>query len=263
MRASRRVICSVLGGLCLAVALSLIARVGVAGVSMPPLDVPTPMMTRGTENLQFVEAVRRDPFIQLIQASLHMLWFMPVALLGGGLLLGWNRPSWQRRGVWISISLLAGLLGAWALGLGFDHRGLNVMSWGGGYAALCGLLACWRSRQSRVIQIIGTGVLMLAVLAGYTASTVGLLALIFVLGDLVRAPRHSQTFESGLVCRTTVWGASFSDSGDLFTLVRPLPGLPGVHRVVFTAMTNAYDEAPAISSCVAAERAYQASLTQP
>lgn len=89
------------------------------------------------------------------------------------------------------------------------------------YLVLCCLFILSFRLKPVWFRIVSATVLGAPLVVGYLISTVGVLALVFILGDLL--PEHTQEMPSGLLCRVTSFGnATTSVNGYFAHLVRPL-----------------------------------------
>src|SRR5205823_4049965 len=122
-------------------------------------------------------------------------------------------PSAQRRIATICIFAIVVILGGAALGFSFKNVLLNFVCFVIAYGAYCFLaVSCWRIKflPLRIPALLGAAI---PICAGYFMCTVGLLGLMFIVGDYTRAPESTEQIDTGLECRVTGWGMVASVSG--------------------------------------------------
>jgi hypothetical protein len=93
------------------------------------------------------------------------------------------------------------------------------------------LYLCWKIHQ-KVIRFIVLGSAAIPVCFGYVLSTIGVLGLMFIVGDYVRPPNQIEKMKPSLVCETTLWGMAASDEGYIVHLYRFWPVVPFVRKEV-------------------------------
>ena len=94
------------------------------------------------------------------------------------------------------------------------------------YFAYCLLAALSWTIKPLAIRIPVGLAAYVPLLPGYVLGTIGIVALPFFLADYLSPALKTQEVRPGLLCRTTGWGAAFSDEGYIVHLYRYLPVLP-------------------------------------
>jgi hypothetical protein len=121
-----------------------------------------------------------------------------------------------------------------AASLGFRFRNvlLNIAFFAIAYDAYCFLAnCCWRIRYLplRIVALLCAAV---PICAGYLVGTIGILGLMFIVGDYTRAPAQIKQIEAGLECRIALWGMAAGASGYTVHLYRSWDWLPFIERSV-------------------------------
>jgi hypothetical protein len=150
-----------------------------------------------------------------------------------------------------------------AAALGFSFKAIlpNFICFIAAYAAYCFLaISLWRITfwPLRILALLAAFV---PIGIGYAACTIGLLGLVFVVGDYTREPKTSEQIEPGLVCRVTLWGLAVGASGYNVSLHRSWDWLPLIERSVtrISVVESGYvgDTPPKDASCADALAAYR------
>ncbi len=118
------------------------------------------------------------------------------------------------------------------LGFSFKNVLLNFVSFAIAYGAYCFLaICCWRIAflPLRILAVFCTAI---PVCLGYVMCTIGLLGLMFIVGDYTRDPHRLEQIDAGLECRISLWGMVGSASGYTVHLYRSWDWLPFVERAV-------------------------------
>jgi len=129
------------------------------------------------------------------------------------------------------------------------------------YGAYCFLaVSCWQIKflPLRIPALLGAAI---PICAGYFMSTVGLLGLMFIVGDYTRAPESTEQIDMGLECRVTGWGMVASASGYTVHLYKSWSWLPFMERsaVSIPVVQIGYvgDQPPKDASCADAVAEYR------
>ena len=143
-----------------------------------------------------------------------------------------DKPAAARR-LWIGSSIYLGVFAAaWVLGVETVSAPVNFVLSAGVYwffslaAVLCLTLTF------RPARLVMGGLGLVSFLPGYVLATVGLLGLVFIVGDYAGPPRRAVVLRPGLSCRVMNWGAAFSDDGYDVHLYRYWPWMPLLRRQV-------------------------------
>ena len=106
------------------------------------------------------------------------------------------------------------------------------------------LLSCSQLLENSVLaaSILALLCAAIPIFAGYVLCTIGLLGLIFIVGDYTRAPNQIEQIDTRLVCRVTLWGSAATDSGYTVHLYRSWAWLPLIERSVLSMSVNQTDQ---------------------
>ena len=108
----------------------------------------------------------------------------------------------------------------------------NWLAVAAGWTAWCVLVGLLYAIRPRSVGI-GVGALAsLSVLPGLLLGTIGILGLMFIVGDYARPPLASRTLSPGIDCIVTGWGSAFSDDGHDIDIYRYWRWLPAIRRRV-------------------------------
>lgn len=153
----------------------------------------------------------------MLIAAFYITWFSVLAAPAAGVLLvlRWQAREGTdlRRGLaWAAAYL--GMVGLCvATGLQWSWPFLNFLS------CLAALYAYWIAAAgalaipTRWLRIPASVLAALPLLPSLFLGTIGALALIFVLGDVLDPPIETRRLSSTRLCETTTWGAAFGPSG--------------------------------------------------
>jgi hypothetical protein len=131
-----------------------------------------------------------------------------------------------------SVLVLLLLWGIGLAGISFTEPVFNGASLVAGYFAYCFLASvCWLI-PNIVVRIIALVIAAIPVVFGYLLSTIGILALMFVVGDYTRPPDRVEQMAPGLTCRVTGWGAVGASSGYAVNLFQTFSAIPFLERRV-------------------------------
>jgi hypothetical protein len=164
-----------------------------------------------------------------------------------------------RQAVIAGISTIAFIVAAAALGFSFKNVLFNFAFFAIAYGAYCFLAACcWRIRflPLRILALLCAAI---PICAGYVAGTIGVLGLMFIIGDYTRAPNEIKQIDIGLECRVTLWGMAASASGYTIHLYRSWNWLPFIERAVVSIPVTqvGYVEQPQDATCADAVAQYR------
>jgi len=92
---------------------------------------------------------------------------------------------------------------------------------------------------SKIWMKWGLGIIFsVPILAAYFLATIGVLALLFLVGDVVSSPVRSEPMADNLVCERTFWGMAASDSGYTDTLYWRSKYFPFIQKNVGQSRVN-------------------------
>lgn len=155
-----------------------------------------------------------------------------------------TRGYWRFMLRWlVSASALTLAIVVTSNALGFSFRGAtpNVAAFIIAYGAYCFLaFACWQIRFLP-LRLLALAVGVLPIIAGYALGTVGMLGLLFIIGDYARPPVRTEQLEGDLQCEVRLWGMAASDSGYTVRLYRVWTKLPFIEQSLARASVNQTD----------------------
>ena len=131
-----------------------------------------------------------------------------------------------------------------ALGITFTNSLANFSSFAIAYLAFNYLVAsCWNISQ-KLLRVFAMLIFMIPIGIGYILGTVGLLGLVFIVGDHTNPPMHTEKLEQNLICRVTTWGMAASDSGYTVRLYRYWNAIPFLERELNEIVVNETSQKP-------------------
>ena len=101
-----------------------------------------------------------------------------------------------------------------ALSFSFVPVNANVIALGVLYFAY-GFIAfsVWRMIRIKLVRFVALLIVLFPVFLGSLLGTIGVLGLVFILGDFASSPIKTEVVADGLVCRKSYWGMAATDSG--------------------------------------------------
>jgi hypothetical protein len=117
-------------------------------------------------------------------------------------------------------------------GLSFVVPWVNLACFVAAYFAYCFLAMVCLRIQARLVRIPSFLVAIVPIGVGYLLSTIGILGLMFIVGDYTRLPDRVEQMATGLDCRVTGWGAVGTASGYVVGLYQSWSGIPFLERRV-------------------------------
>ncbi|WP_298674309.1 hypothetical protein [uncultured Sphingomonas sp.] len=181
-------------------------------------------------------------------------WSVWLSLIAAPLICLFLMKTRQVQGVPLArVVVLAGSLIVlvplcWVSGLQWSSTTLNFVS------CLSALYAWWilaaaALRIPHIALRIIVGVFCYApVIPSLLVATIGILGLMFVLGDYLSPAIHDRRLDDQLTCRVTSWGAAFSDSGYTVHLYRSPIWFPIARLEVAETIVNETDPGPGPTS---------------
>lgn len=168
----------------------------------------------------------------------------------------------QGRLAWGAAAGLAVSAGLYRLGFGFVAPTADIAWALCCFVAYCVLVArCWRTGWKPLRFVVRT-IALVPICVGYFLSTVGVLGLGFIVGDMTSPPFRTERMPGGLLCSVTSWGYAFSSSGYRVQLHRRWDAVPFVQREVASVSIDETDEAePQTASCESVFASYKQSTT--
>lgn len=106
------------------------------------------------------------------------------------------------------------------------------------YLGYCFVAAACLAIRRPLARYSALIVALLPIVIGYLLGSIGLLALLFVVGDYSDPPLRVEHPQQNLTCRVTAWGMAASDSGHTVHLYRRWPLLPGLEKEVVRIVVN-------------------------
>lgn len=132
-----------------------------------------------------------------------------------------------------AVLVLLLLLVGGLVGVSFIEPFLNGVCFAVGYFAYCFLASvCWLV-PSIVVRVVALVIAVIPIAFGYLLSTVGSLALMFIVGDYTRPPEKVEQMATGLICRVMGWGAVGASSGYTVDLYQTSSLVPFLERRVY------------------------------
>lgn len=149
----------------------------------------------------------------------------------------------------IVCSLLLGVVVGFAfLGVSSISTATNTICLAVAYFSYCFLaISTWRLRP-RILRIPALVVAALPIAVGYMLGTVGILALMFIVGDYTRPPFQATEMAPDLQCRVTSWGMAASDTGYTVHLYKRWPAMPFLEREIGHIVINETHPLPGLES---------------
>jgi hypothetical protein len=122
----------------------------------------------------------------------------------------------------------------------FKGLAINTVSLALGYVSFCYLVvSAWgiRNKVARIMAIFVGGI---PIASGYVLGTIGVLGLMFIVGDQTEPPLRTERITANLNCEVTGWGMAVvaSDSGYTVHLYKNWLLLPLVEREVAKMVVN-------------------------
>jgi hypothetical protein len=85
---------------------------------------------------------------------------------------------------------------------------------------------------AKAVRVLTFGIAIIPIGFGFILSTIGVLGLAFIVGDLTRPPERVEEIGAGLTCRFREWGSAGSSSGYAVELYQSWNGIPFVERKI-------------------------------
>jgi hypothetical protein len=133
---------------------------------------------------------------------------------------------------------LGGVAAAMAMRISFASDFANFLSVALAYFAYCIVVVCLWRIPNRVLRWTVIAVTAVPILVGYILATVGVLALMFIIGDETIPPSHHEVIPPNYTCTIRRWGNATSDSGYRVTLFQHWALLPFLRREAQSLMIN-------------------------
>jgi hypothetical protein len=139
-------------------------------------------------------------------------------------------PTIQRAIAIGCLSYLALIVVVATTGINFTIQAINFSCFALAYFAFCYLaISCWNMKV-KAVRIIALALLAIPVFFGYVLGTIGILGLMFIVGDYTNSPLENNKVEAGIICRTTPWGFAGGNSGYTVRLFQRWSALPFLER---------------------------------
>jgi hypothetical protein len=199
-----------------------------------------------------------------MELGLGIAW---LTLLGAPLLGGmivWisksQNPEALRRLCWASLAMITVVILATIVGIRTWSAEINLIFWAAAYLSFSILASSTWTLTNKLIRFPLGIAAYLAFVPGYLLGTVGLLGLVFILGDYLSPPQIEEQLRPGLACEVTNWGIAISDSGYEVSLYRYWSWFPILRLKVASTVINQTSPDPNIegATCdsVARENGY-------
>lgn len=147
-------------------------------------------------------------------------------------------PGLQFSAVMLNASLAACIIVSAVFGIRFTHQTANVLAFILAYFSYCYLaVSAWLIRN-KFIRFATMALACIPMAMGYLLATLGLLALVFIVGEWVSPPVQIQRMNDNLYCATTTWGMAASDSGYTVHLYKHWAILPFLEKEVLDIVVN-------------------------
>jgi hypothetical protein len=92
--------------------------------------------------------------------------------------------------------------------------------------------------KNKFVRFIAVIILHFPILLGYITSTIGVLALVFIIGDEMSPPVEIKWFPANLRCEVKNWGMAASDSGRNITLYQSWSIIPFLEKQIDSIVIN-------------------------
>lgn len=125
-----------------------------------------------------------------------------------------------------------------ALKISATIRWVNVFAFDLAYIAYCYLAVSAYQVGNPLLRVAAIIILHMPVILGYFMGTVGVLALLFLVGEKVEPPLKVERLSESLYCEITGWGMAASDSGYAVSLLKSWQSFPFMAREVYSASIN-------------------------
>ncbi|CAM3980544.1 hypothetical protein ROSA5918_17415 [Roseateles saccharophilus] len=148
------------------------------------------------------------------------------------------RSRTTRKAAYGCVGLIIVAVGACYLDVSFTSTVANFAFASAAYLAYCFLAICTWSFKWLPLRVLALAVTAIPVAAGYVLGTVGMLGLMFIVGDYANPPIQTTNTAADLECRTTGWGMVATDSGYTVHLYKHWPAFPLIEREVARVVVN-------------------------
>lgn len=191
------------------------------------------------------------------------LFFGPLISLGIFIALRNRARRHLRLAVLGSATLLTLVIFACSTKISLASILVNLIFLSAAYLSFCFLAASTFTARPIFIRIPLVVATYIPIIIGYILTTIGVLGLMFIMGDYTNAPKEAKQMRPGLDCRTTMWGG-LGDSGYTVHLYKYFSIIPFIrHEVRTTSVDESYPESGPISaSCDSEFFAYNQSAAE-
>lgn len=174
--------------------------------------------------------------------AIFIIWADLIAALPLAVVLFKVTGRWAPRSQFLvvlgSASVLFGVLTCAVVGISFTMQGVNVVAVALAYFSFCYLaVSSWKIRN-KLSRFVVMALAAIPIGAGYMLGSVGLLALMFMVGDYTNPPVQTLDVTDKLRCEVTAWGMAASDSGHTVHLYKRWKMLPFLEKEVSNAVIN-------------------------
>jgi hypothetical protein len=142
-----------------------------------------------------------------------------------------QRP-FQARSVIVAGSVLLLYLAVACSGLSFVAVPVNFASFVIAYFAYSFLAVMCLRIPAKAVRILTFVIAIIPIGFGYILSTIGILGLMFIVGDYASPPNRVEQMAAGLTCRVTGWGSAGSSSGYAVGLYQSWNRIPFLERKI-------------------------------
>lgn len=140
--------------------------------------------------------------------------------------------------VFISAFCLLVFLGCTVLSVSFTNVLANLLCFVIAYLMFCYLVAsCWNI-SIMLLRVLTMLILAVPIGIAYMLGTVGVLGLMFIVGDYTVSPIHTEKQGQNLICTITAWGMAASDSGYTVRLYQNWNVIPFLQRELIAIVVN-------------------------
>ncbi len=140
----------------------------------------------------------------------------------------------------------------WLLSVEFAWRPINWIALAAAYLAWAVIVGAVFTLHPRLLGKVLGVIGMVTFFPGLALGTIGVLGLLFIVGDYSGSPARSVMLKPGLDCVVTNWGSAVTDDGHEVHLYRYFPWFPILRyqaRRVVVDKTNPRSGVPANTGC--------------
>jgi len=158
-----------------------------------------------------------------------------------------------------ALLLISLLLVSWILsyfGFRFTNALVNMFWLAASYFVYCLLAASTLQIKFKPARYLVLGIAAGPICLGYILGTAGALVLLFIVGDMVRPPDHTEDLGAGLVCELTLTGIAGSSDYSV-DLYESWPRVPFIRRRVAHSSVDPADVSFEDKTCADALKTFR------